>query len=410
MTQKYNYSFDLSSVFQQEEQEAVETPSTGLVPKPQAKPAETTDDSIDPMGFMPKFTEFMGATYNRAIQRHQDKTPNRSLYKDRAFEEFLGGNSDIGSLLAPATGTEINPNPIVPNPPKVTVKPMHKVASGDTLSKIAKANNTTVSAILQNNPDIKNPNKINVGQDIILPSAEPEEVATPATPATTAEATPAAEPEATTEAATTSTELETYTNDFALDYLANHEGLVAHSSLEGGKDTAALGVKFSLGLKRADYTSDEEFAAAVALKHKDKAKAKFAAGEWDKLDDSVKYALVDLNYNTGTIGSSASKGSATDIMKNTLDFVGMTTKAGEKASLISLAKRRAWNWNKAASDIGASEISKIKQIPTDSGGTKFEYLDSEGNVVHSTTTTRKPVKLNSSGVATMLTTTREVDM
>jgi hypothetical protein len=206
------------------------------------------------------------------------------------------------------------------------------------------------------------------------------------------------------------TELRNYTDSYAKVYLTEHEGLKPHKSLEGGKDTAALGVKFSLGLKRKDYNSDEQFAAAVALKHRDKAKAKFGAAKWDKLPDSVKFAMTDLNYNTGTIGSSGKKEDATSAMKNTLDFVGMTTKAGEKASLISLAKRRAWNWNKAASDIGESKIAKIKQIPTDDGGTKFEYLDSDGGVIHSTTTSRKPVKLNKSGTATTLTTTRELDM
>ena len=206
------------------------------------------------------------------------------------------------------------------------------------------------------------------------------------------------------------TELRNYTDNYAKVYLTEHEGLKPHKSLEGGKDTAALGVKFSLGLKREDYNSDEQFAAAVALKHRDKAKAKFGAAKWDKLPDSVKFAMTDLNYNTGTIGSSGKKEGATSAMKNTLDFVGMTTKAGEKASLISLAKRRAWNWNKAASDIGESKIAKIKQIPTDDGGTKFEYLDSDGGVIHSTTTSRKPVKLNKSGTATTLTTTRELDM
>jgi hypothetical protein len=95
-------------------------------------------------------------------------------------------------------------------------------------------------------------------------------------------------------------------------------------------------------------------------------------------------------------------------MKNTLEFVGMTTKAKEKVSLISLAKRRAWNWNKAAGDIGEKTITKIKQIPTASGGTKFEYLDKDDNVVHSFTTSRKAVKLSSKGVATGLTETREI--
>lgn len=49
----------------------------------------------------------------------------------------------------------------------------YSVASGDTLSKIAKANNTTVAELTAANPDIKDINKISVGQEIKLPTAPP---------------------------------------------------------------------------------------------------------------------------------------------------------------------------------------------------------------------------------------------
>jgi len=205
------------------------------------------------------------------------------------------------------------------------------------------------------------------------------------------------------------TELNTYTNDFANVYLTQHEGLQEHKSLEGGKDTEALGVKFSLGLKREDYTSDSEYAAAVAIKHRDKAKSKFSESEWNELPQSVKYAITDLHYNVGKIGSTADKDTTVNKMENTLEFVGMTTKDKKRVSLISLAKRRAWNWNKAAADMGVSEIAKIKQIPI-KGGTKFEYLDSSDNVVYSFSNNRTPVKLDSTGKATTLTTTREINL
>lgn len=223
------------------------------------------------------------------------------------------------------------------------------------------------------------------------------------------ETRPQAEPEA-QPVQDNRTELQRYTEDFAKGYLAEHEGTRAHSSLEGGKDTAAYGVKFSRGLKREDYNSNAEFAAAVALVHKAEVEAQFSDGKWDELPESVQYALVDLKFNTNTIGSSAKKNTTLEMMQNTLEFIGMTTQAGEKASLISLAKRRASNWNKAAADIGAAEIASIKQIPTDSGGTTFEYLDEDDNIVYSVTTSRKPVKLNSKGKATVLTSTREVEL
>jgi LysM repeat protein len=45
------------------------------------------------------------------------------------------------------------------------------VVSGDTLSAIARDNNTTVAEIQKANPNITNPDRINVGQDINIPSA-----------------------------------------------------------------------------------------------------------------------------------------------------------------------------------------------------------------------------------------------
>jgi len=47
----------------------------------------------------------------------------------------------------------------------------YKVKKGDNLTNIAKANNTTVQAIVQANPNIKDPNKIQAGQEINLPGA-----------------------------------------------------------------------------------------------------------------------------------------------------------------------------------------------------------------------------------------------
>ena len=205
-------------------------------------------------------------------------------------------------------------------------------------------------------------------------------------------------------------DLKIYTDEYANVYLKKHEGFVPHKSLEGGKDTEAFGVKFSRGLKRKDFTTDASFAAAVALKHRDEAKSKFKDLEWDALPQSVRFAFTDLNFNVGTIGSTADQATMVDKMKNTLNYVGMTTKAGGKASLIALAERRAWNWNKSSGDIKQNKITKIKQIPTTTGGTTFEYLDANGDLIHSTTTTRTPVKLSKKGIATTLTKTREVSL
>ncbi len=60
--------------------------------------------------------------------------------------------------------------------------------------------------------------------------------------------------------------------------------------------------------------------------------------------------------------------------------------------------------------INETWVTKIKQIPTTTGGTTFEYLDANGDLIHSTTTTRTPVKLSKKGIATTLTKTREVTL
>ena len=52
-------------------------------------------------------------------------------------------------------------------PTKAALK-KYKVKSGDTLSEIAKANNTTIAMLQKLNPKIKNVDKINVGQMIVV--------------------------------------------------------------------------------------------------------------------------------------------------------------------------------------------------------------------------------------------------
>lgn len=50
---------------------------------------------------------------------------------------------------------------------------VYKIKSGDSLVKIAKANNTTVEALLKLNPQIKHPNLIYAGKTLVLSEAKP---------------------------------------------------------------------------------------------------------------------------------------------------------------------------------------------------------------------------------------------
>ena len=206
--------------------------------------------------------------------------------------------------------------------------------------------------------------------------------------------------------------------DFVEGYLAGHEGINPHKSFEGGKDTAAYGIKRSYDLDRSNYKTDKDFAAAVALRHYNETKNDFlnsgieGAVVWNELGEAGRYALTDLHFNTGTVGSSAEDANAKDAITNTLNYIGMLTKDKKtKGSLFSLAKRRAENWNRAADDLGLTKIDKIQQIPRAGGGTIMNYLDSEGNVVHRVINRRKPIKIiDEDGNYKILTTTREEEI
>jgi len=57
-----------------------------------------------------------------------------------------------------------------PSPESSAGETVYTVKAGDTLNAIAKRFKVTLEAILKANPDITNPNKISVGQKIIIPA------------------------------------------------------------------------------------------------------------------------------------------------------------------------------------------------------------------------------------------------
>lgn len=69
----------------------------------------------------------------------------------------------------------------------------YTIKYGDTLSGIARANNTTVNTLMGLNPYITNANKIYAGKNLVLPDAQPAQaqpVATPVTTTPTVQSTP----------------------------------------------------------------------------------------------------------------------------------------------------------------------------------------------------------------------------
>ena len=85
------------------------------------------------------------------------------------------GNDDdpTGSPTASAsTPTDPTPTP-EPTPTPAPTPTIHVVAEGDTLSKIAAQYGLTLEDLLAANEQITNPNRISVGDEIIIPVAEP---------------------------------------------------------------------------------------------------------------------------------------------------------------------------------------------------------------------------------------------
>ena len=91
--------------------------------------------------------------------RYNYKGGSKSKY---SWEEY--------GLLTPYIEYSDNQEPKpIPNPPVEITFADYTVKKNDTLSGIAKKYNTTIEAIMRANPQIKDPNKIYVGQVIQIP-------------------------------------------------------------------------------------------------------------------------------------------------------------------------------------------------------------------------------------------------
>ncbi len=88
----------------------------------------------------------------------------------------LGGGGE-GASPTPAASSSVVPT-VEPSPTPVPTpeQVVHTVKSGETLSKIAAQYGVTVDQVLEANPTIKDPNKIAVGDQIVIPQPLPSEI------------------------------------------------------------------------------------------------------------------------------------------------------------------------------------------------------------------------------------------
>ena len=84
-----------------------------------------------------------------------------------------GGSSPAASAAASARASAAAPTatiPASPSPTPTIAGTVYTVKEGDSLSAIAAQNNTTIDAIVKAN-DLTDPDKLQVGQKLIIPSA-----------------------------------------------------------------------------------------------------------------------------------------------------------------------------------------------------------------------------------------------
>ncbi len=86
-----------------------------------------------------------------------------------------GGDSGAGGATPTPSSGEPTAS-LAPTPTPAPTPQLYTIAAGDTLSKVADKFGITLNDLLAANPGIKNPDKISIGQEIVIPVPVPSEV------------------------------------------------------------------------------------------------------------------------------------------------------------------------------------------------------------------------------------------
>ena len=110
------------------------------------------------------------------VRRRREEAQLFSEGYEGKSDSFMNTMSEVVAALNPISSAQAS---TLKSTDKMFVPPqssdIHTIVSGDTLSKIAKDNNTTVSVLQELNPQIKDVNKIGIGDKINLNTQQPEE-------------------------------------------------------------------------------------------------------------------------------------------------------------------------------------------------------------------------------------------
>ena len=147
-------------------------------------------------------------------------------------------------------------------------------------------------------------------------------------------------------------------------------------------------------IKRSDYSSDVDFSKAVLSAFEDVAKTA-AGSSWDSIKEGAKKAVVKIGWNKGPnwLKGNTAKSLYKELSKESPNasslyskvLTGSTVKSG--GASIGIAKARADSFNSIASLLGVNDITKVTADNTGKN-TKFNYYDSEDNLLHTEQTSR----------------------
>ena len=122
------------------------------------------------------FVKVNGKVSRGLVRRRREEAQLFSEGYEGKSDSFMNTMSEVVAALNPISSAQAS---TLKSTDKMFVPPqssdIHTIVSGDTLSKIAKDNNTTVSVLQELNPQIKDVNKIGIGDKINLNTQQPEE-------------------------------------------------------------------------------------------------------------------------------------------------------------------------------------------------------------------------------------------
>jgi LysM repeat protein len=90
-----------------------------------------------------------------------------------------GGDNESGATPSPSASGVAPSTSVEPTVPPEPSAQIYLIKAGDTLSKVATSFDLTLDELLAANPQITDPDKIAIGDEITIPARAPEEFTEP---------------------------------------------------------------------------------------------------------------------------------------------------------------------------------------------------------------------------------------